>query len=276
MRFFLIVIFAVSLASGVEEPFFFIQMSDPQFGMYSGDQGFEQETANFEFVIATANRLRPAFVIICGDLVNKPGDAAQSAEYLRIAKKLHPSILLDNVAGNHDVGNTPTAETLAAYRIRFGRDYYSFRAGNMAGFVLNSSLISDPKQAPQEMAKQETWLKDELEKAKRDKIERLVVFQHHPYFLQNSDEQDQYFNVPKPTRRRYLDLFRTYGVTHIFAGHYHQNAFGKDGNLQMVTTGPVGKPLGKDPSGVRIVIVRPIGIEHQYYGLGSLPNKFIP
>jgi len=34
-------------------------MSDPQFGMYTKDAGFEQETANFDFAIATANSLRP-------------------------------------------------------------------------------------------------------------------------------------------------------------------------------------------------------------------------
>ncbi len=39
--------------------FVFLQMSDPQFGMYTKDAGFEQETANFDFAIATANSLRP-------------------------------------------------------------------------------------------------------------------------------------------------------------------------------------------------------------------------
>src|ERR1035437_8131177 len=68
----------------------FIQMSDPQFGMYTKDADFAHETANFEFAIATANRLMPAFVVITGDLINKPGDAAQAAEDKRIAAKLDP------------------------------------------------------------------------------------------------------------------------------------------------------------------------------------------
>src|ERR1043165_9970699 len=49
----------------------FIQMSDPQFGMYSKDVNFTHETANFEFAIAAANRLKPAFVVVTGDLINK-------------------------------------------------------------------------------------------------------------------------------------------------------------------------------------------------------------
>src|SRR3954451_9563876 len=96
----------------------FIQMSDPQFGMYTKDKDFAHETANFEFAIATANRLKPAFVVITGDLTNKASDAAQTAEYKRIASKLYPAIKLYSVPGNHDVGNEPTKETLAAYRAR--------------------------------------------------------------------------------------------------------------------------------------------------------------
>src|SRR5438093_10256016 len=101
---------------------FFIQMSDPQFGMYAKNRDFAQETANFEFAIANANRLRPAFVVVCGDLINKAGDPAQTAEYWRIARKLD-GIPLYNVPGNHDVGNEPTPESLAAFRKKFGRDY---------------------------------------------------------------------------------------------------------------------------------------------------------
>src|SRR5258708_18165493 len=81
---------------------FFVQMADPQFGMYSNNADFSQETANFEFAIANANRLRPNFVVVCGDLINQAGDAAQIAEYLRVASKLDHSIPLHNVAGDPD------------------------------------------------------------------------------------------------------------------------------------------------------------------------------
>jgi 3',5'-cyclic AMP phosphodiesterase CpdA len=78
---------------------FFLQMSDPQFGMYTANAGFAQESANLEFGIATANRLHPAFVVMSGDLVNKPGYKAQIEEYLRITHKLDPGIPLYAVAG---------------------------------------------------------------------------------------------------------------------------------------------------------------------------------
>src|SRR5205809_1355454 len=127
-----------------DPPFFFLQFSDPQFGMFTADKDFAQETANFEFAIAAANRLHPAFVVVTGDLVNKEGDAAQIAEYQRIAAKLDRAIPLYNVTGNHDVGNNPTPATLAASTKQFGPAHYTFRADEFVGIVLDSSIIAAP------------------------------------------------------------------------------------------------------------------------------------
>jgi hypothetical protein len=41
-----------------------IQMSDAQFGMFTKNASFEHETVNLEFAIASANRLKPAFVVV--------------------------------------------------------------------------------------------------------------------------------------------------------------------------------------------------------------------
>src|SRR5947207_3962678 len=142
----------------------FIQMSDPQFGMFNKDASFEHETANFEFAIAAANRAKPAFVVITGDLTNKSGDAAQIAEFHRIAKKLDPKVKLYAVAGNHDVGNEPTGDSLAAYRKNFGPDYYTFQAGDITGIVLNSNLERGTVHVAAEAAKMEAWFKTELAK----------------------------------------------------------------------------------------------------------------
>ena len=166
-----VVVLAASLAAvrtqaQASPPFFFLQFSDPQFGMYTKDQGFAQETVNFEMAIATANRLKPSFVVVTGDLVNKAGDAAQIAEYKRIAAKIDKSIPLYNVAGNHDVENEPTPESVAAYRKSFGPDRYTFQSGSLAGVVLNSSLIHSPGKAADLADAQRTWLLGELARLK--------------------------------------------------------------------------------------------------------------
>jgi len=101
-----------------------------------------------------------------------------------------------------------------------------------------------------------------------------VIFQHIPFFLEKADEPDQYFNIPIDTRRRVLALLHRYGVRYVFAGHYHRNAFGRDGDLEMITTGPAGMPIGPDPSGFRLAVLNGTGIEQTYYGLGNIPNVF--
>ena len=255
------------------EPFFFIQLTDPQFGMFTENTNFTQETVNFEFAAATVNRLKPAFVIITGDLVHKPGDPEQIAEYRRIAGKINPSIPVYEVAGNHDVENVPTPESIAAYTNRFGPDYYTFRHGGFVGIVLNSSLIHSPQKALEQLEVQERWLVAELEKARGERAKHIVVFQHHPWCLSSARETNQYFNIPLERRTRYFALFHKYGVNYAFCGHYHRNALARDGALEIVTTGPVGKPLGKDESGIRVAIVREDRIEHRYYQFGEIPNR---
>lgn len=256
-----------------QEPFYFVMLSDPQLGLYASNQNFIQETANYEFAIATVNRLKPGFAIVLGDLVNKAGDENQIREYKRISAGIDPSIPLYHVPGNHDVEQQPTAEFLAAYRENFGRDYYSFREGPVYGIVLNSSIICDPKLVPEEYEKQRSWLEEELAAARESGASRIIVFQHHPYFLGDAREPDNPWTVPVEYRRPFLSLLHQYGVHYVFAGHTHRNNSGKDGELEVVTIAPVGMPFDKDDSGIVVVAVRESGIEHRYYDFGRLPNK---
>ena len=162
--------FAATLAAQT-----FIQMSDPQFGMYTENKGFEQETANFEFAIATANRLKPAFVVVTGDLVNAAGDAAQVAEFKRVAARLDPNIRLFLMPGNHDVGNEPTKESLAKYREQFGPDFLHLSAWETLpeSCSIQEPEEKDPHNVPEEAAKMEAWFRTELAKAQRDGAKHL-------------------------------------------------------------------------------------------------------
>ena len=165
--------------ASADAPFFFLQFSDPQFGMFTGDKDFAQETANFEFAIASAIRLKPACVVITGDLVNKAGDPGQVGEYLRISARLDRSIPLHNVAGNHDLENTPTPETVAAYTKSFGPDHYTFTHGGLVGIVLDSVLMKTPDKVGALLAEQDAWrfLQQQAmaNRVKIDEIARRVV-----------------------------------------------------------------------------------------------------
>lgn len=254
-------------------PFFFIQLADPQFGFMDA----AQERKNAESAVEHINRLKPRFVIVCGDLVHPnpgaPGYEEKIAEFIGIFGKVNSAIPLVCLPGNHDVGNTPDAASLASYRRRFGDDYFGFWAGGVRCLVLNSTLYHDPSKAPDEQKQQDAWFAQELAETRKSKPRQVLVFQHHAWFLKAPDDKDGYFTLPEVRRKPALALMKEAGVKAVFAGHYHGNAGGRDGELEMISTGPLGKPLRKDPSGLRIVEVYPESIRHQYYALEEVPRS---
>lgn len=258
------------------EPFFFMQMADTQYGMFTGDKGFEKERELVTKAVAHINRLKPRFVIVCGDLTNATPKhdryASQVQQFKRDFSQVSPEIPLVCVCGNHDIGNRPNPSSIASYSEHFGDDYFGFWVGGVRSLVLNSSVIKDPTESKDVLERQDKWLRRMLVEARQAEAVHVLVFQHHPWFLKTPDEKDQYFNLPIDYRTKTLALMREAGVRAIFAGHYHRNAYGKDGDMEMITTGPVGRPLGKDPSGFRIVRVFEDRIDHSYYPIDAVPN----
>lgn len=255
-------------------PFFFIQMSDPQFGMFTSNADFAQETINYEKAIAAANKLKPAFVVITGDLVHKPGDPAQIAEMKRISAKIDPSIPLRLLSGNHDVENVPTAASLAFYRKEIGTDYYSWDFGGCHFIGINSTILMRPD-VPEELDRQMAWIKQDLTAAAATGPQHTMLFGHHPLFITRVEEAETGNSIPVVRRKALLDLLTSNRAMFMFAGHLHRNAGGKAGDFQMTTTGAVGKPLGTDPSGFRVIKVYEDRVEHDYIPLDKVPEKIV-
>jgi 3',5'-cyclic AMP phosphodiesterase CpdA len=260
-----------ALTAFAADPLFFVQASDPQFGFFTNNQDFKQETANWEFAIANVNRLHPAFLVVTGDLTNKAGDADQIAEYKRINRGLDPPIHLYSVPGNHDQTNDPTPETVAAYRKTHGADYYSFQEPGLYGIVLNSTLFKIPGHVAQEEERELRWLEAELPRAQASGAV-ISIFMHHPLFVTKADEPAGE-NLPPEIRMRLLSLFHRFGVHYVFAGHLHRNAESKDGDLELIETSASGRPIGDDPSGFRIAEIVGSRIAHKFYGFGLIPNQ---
>ncbi|HTP12191.1 MAG TPA: metallophosphoesterase [Bacteroidota bacterium] len=255
-----------------DSSFFFVQLADPQFGMFPFQKDFHKERVNLGLAVEAINRLKPAFVVVCGDFVNKKNDRRQIEAFRETLSRLDKGIPVYLVPGNHDVGNVPTTEALEEYRRNFGPDYYSFSRGGWTFIVLNSSLMKAPAKAEDLAKAQEQWFAAALDSAKSGN-EKVIVFQHHPWFVAKPDEPNGYFNMPRNLRRHYLGLLASDGVSYVFAGHLHQNASGQYRNLSMVTTGPVGMPLGTSPSGLRVVTIRGNNVEHRYYALRKVPAR---
>ena len=272
----------------------FVQMADPQFGMYSSVskfsdadkaerrqrginieytgpilEGLAKETSLFTEAIETANKINPDFVVICGDMVHNSDSDEQFQELIRISRLLNEDIKLYWVAGNHDVGDKPTRAGLAQYKEQFGEYNYSFQEENCYFIVLNSSICYDPGSVPDEWDILISFLEKELQIAASVQQRHKIIFMHHPLYLNDPNEGDNYFVIPSARRARIIDLITEYDVSAVFTGHLHRNNYKKIGNTELVSTGPVGFPLGEDPSGIRHVRVDDNSLTHEYLGLIS-------
>ena len=110
----------------MNDEFSFILLSDPQLGMMDQGKVFAKALSNFEQAIIQAEQYDPAFVIVCGDMVDDPADSDSIFKIKTTANNLNENIPLYWIPGNHDIGNHPTAARLNYYRQNFGDDFYSF------------------------------------------------------------------------------------------------------------------------------------------------------
>jgi 3',5'-cyclic AMP phosphodiesterase CpdA len=174
------------------------------------------------------------------------------------------------VPGNHDCAfdfTVPTEESLAAYRGRFGPDTAMFAYAGAFFVTLNTVVLDHPEAVPDELERQLAFLESSLREARRQSARSIVVFGHHPLFTEHRDEPDTYWNIPQPRRGVLLDLLKNFGVRAYFSGHWHRNGGGWDGDLEVVVSGPVGYPLGEDPSGFRMVNIAGDRLTHHYVAL---------
>lgn len=264
----LILLFAVS-PMAQNSPWFFIQITDPQFGMFDNNASFEMETMLYEKAVDRINSLQPDFVVITGDFVHKKNSEAQINEFKRITAKINSEIPVYYTPGNHDIGQTPNEKSIKEYQKNYGSDRFSFRHKGSSFIGFNSGFIKAKQKKPEQ--KQYNWLTKELKKSQD--VSHIILFCHYPFFNKTVDEPTAYSNIDLGYREKYLDLFDDNKVDAVFSGHYHNNSLSTYGNVALVTTSALGKPLGKAPSGVRIIKVYSDKIEHEYFGLEELPDS---
>jgi len=270
----MIFIFAGTALAEKKSPaitWFFIQLTDPQFGMFESNKSFEKETILYEKAVAKINSLNPDFVVITGDFVNDPKSPSQIEEFKRITAKINPKIPVYYSPGNHDLGQNPDETSIKKYKRNYGSDRFSFEHKGSSFIGFNTSLIKAKLEKPEQ--KQYNWLAKKLNKSL--KAQHILLFCHYPFFNKTVDEPTAYSNIDQDYRKKYLDLFADNKVNAVFSGHYHNNSLSIYGSMQLVTTSALGKPLGKAPSGIRIVKIYSDKIEHEYFGLEELPDSVV-
>lgn len=251
-----------------EKSFFFIQITDMQMGFINGNKNCNEEIKLYTETVRFINRVKPKFVVITGDFVNNRTDTSQIRLFKNITLLINKNIPVYSIPGNHDIGQKPVKENIDFYFKHYDADKFDFTYGNVQFVGINSSYIHSGND---EEINQFSWLQATL--TKNPVNIRKIIFSHHPFFINDINEKDNYSNISQPERSRYMQLFKKQGVLAVFAGHYHNNAEAFYQGIDMVTTSAIGKQLGSAKSGFRIIKVYPDSITHQYIELSNLPEK---
>ena len=263
---FLLAVFVSHGIAADSAPFFFLQLSDPQFGFMDNNKSISAETE----AVTAINQLKPPFVVITGDFVNNSKSKEQIAAYKSMIAQIDSSVKVYMIPGNHDIGKVSRA-SIDNYKKNYGEPHFSFRYGDCAFIGIDSNIIKEEDKEREEV--QFKWLEQELQKTKDARFK--FVFTHCSVFLKRMDEPVNYSNFSLPMREKYVRLFQKYGVNAIFAGHLHNNAYGKVGNMEMITIGPVGKVLGTGYQGMNLVKVYPDRFISEFIALNQFPKEVV-
>lgn len=267
---FLLAVFVSHGIAADSAPFFFLQLSDPQFGFMDNNKSISAETEAMNKAVTAINQLKPPFVVITGDFVNNSKSKEQIAAYKSMIAQIDSSVKVYMIPGNHDIGKVSRA-SIDNYKKNYGETHFSFRYGDCAFIGIDSNIIKEEDKEREEV--QFKWLEQELQKTKDARFK--FVFTHCSVFLKRMDEPVNYSNFSLPMREKYVRLFQKYGVNAIFAGHLHNNAYGKVGNMEMITIGPVGKVLGTGYQGMNLVKVYPDRFISEFIGLNQFPKEVV-
>lgn len=267
---FLLAVFVSHGIAADSTPFFFLQLSDPQFGFMDNNKSISAETEAMNKAVTAINQLKPPFVVITGDFVNNSKSEKQIAAYKSMIAQIDSSVKVYMIPGNHDIGKVSRA-SIDNYKRNYGETHFSFRYGECAFIGIDSNIIKEEDKEREEV--QIKWLEQELQKTKDARFK--FVFTHCSVFLKRMDEPVNYSNFSLPMREKYVRLFQKYGVNAIFAGHLHNNAYGKVGNMEMITIGPVGKVLGTGYQGMNLVKVYPDRFISEFIALNQLPKEVV-
>ncbi|MBT7989261.1 MAG: hypothetical protein HN769_05215 [Anaerolineae bacterium] len=254
------------------------------------------ERANY--VVQAINHLQPDFVVHLGDVVHPIPLLENHEEAVEKASEIFSKIEADFyvLPGNHDIGDKPNAWLPAPvveenshliFSKYWGDLYKSFSTETCHFICLDTPIMNSGFQREKE---QQTWLEQELKKAKEKGLQ-IFAFMHYPLFICDSSEPTHYDNIAEPARNWLLELFAKYKVEAVFSGHVHNpfvgiyektiyysvpsTAFIRPEYSELATVGPADEFGRNDFAKLGFFLVKVYADKHEIlpirtYGAGKL------
>ena len=202
-----------------KDDFYFIQMSDTDWG-YHGKATPEAATT-LKHAIATINALEvhPAFVMFTGDLIHTTDDIEERrlrlSQFRDITAELKVSTV-HAIPGIHDAA----LDNGAVFQEFFGDTYYAFSHKGVRFIALDNASDPQGRLGDAQLA----WLKKSL--ATTSKETKIVVFAHRPLF-----ELAPQWGWNTPDGAQALALLAPFANASVFYGQIHQELHYRTGNV---------------------------------------------
>ncbi len=244
------------------DPFTFIQIADPQLGFCDKGQDWQWTVDNLKATVARVNAMKPAFVIVTGDMIHNHKNSQQAQAYRENIRLIDASIPVFHIPGNHDMPKYE-AEAVAKYLDEFGYDRFSFTYNGSAFIGLNSNaMVCDNERAKADARTQLAWLEQQLKRYR--KCNHIFVFTHHPLVLSPDSRVTHKSAYDEPFRTEYAALMKEYGVRAIFAGHTHITGLTEVAGIPMLIAGASSYPLYGASTGINAVEVTPTDFSSEF------------
>lgn len=286
---------SVWIADAFPESFTFGIVSD----YHVGDNRGKRIAPKLDFtklrarILEELDALKPAFVLVTGDVVYQPGQYANDYETLKkeFLQSIHAPVFA--APGNHDIYKIKIGDVWNIEGRDFWRDYMgpltqTFDYGRHRFIGMNTFDRSPDARdmtkianagSPQKLSataqggvtpSQLQWLESELKRASaEDKI--TTVFGHHSP-IDNIDAVDNITGEQLADPADMIRIMKDNGVSRYFYGHKHVVREDTRDPLMLKCTGTSGSDLGDEHGwGFRVVDVRGGRFESRYIEVEKHP-----
>lgn len=255
---FLCLVMAAVLAS-CSRPYTIVQIADAQLGFTASDrckaEGREyDEDVSYELeylrkAVAKVNEIKPDALVFTGDQVHNCTNQKEWSAFKTAVAAVSKDVKVFHIPGNHDIHIGIKEVNLEPFEERYGEGSFVHEDGKvkLVGINTNYLIYEDPREYDQF-----EWLEKSL---KKQKGQTTLVFGHHPFFLEDIDEEDGHSQIQRNKRKVYFDMFSRNGVKAVFAGHLHNNAEGEYKGIPAYTSTSVAFQLGDAVPSVRVITI---------------------
>jgi 3',5'-cyclic AMP phosphodiesterase CpdA len=144
-----------------------------------------------------------------------------------------------------------TLARIKTYEKNFGPTWFSLNYAGVHIIGINSSILGSGFKLEKQMWK---FLEDELGKPAS---EPTILLMHYPLFLKDIDEPGDYWNVEPAPRAHLIGLLKQGNVKMVLTGHLHRPLINNLDGILLVTTPATsfGIPTGKQPEGWTLITI---------------------